>query len=280
MNKKEKQAMMIVKKEKKDWLPVEQNSMELSPIFNTSKEEQERGVIRRKLGNNRYIEVGSPVNSELVRNEDLVTLLSCFLLLKHSEKRGRSFETSYDQFFTLFDRGEGGGWRYERLKKSLERLQSNYATTNFWFDTINGERITLTKFHFIDGVDEGEKKSLRISLSEHIVKSMERGYLRWLEENELKEILHLRKFARVLALFLLKRTNSGPGVKFGLDKVLDILGVKEKYKKLPKFRRNENIKRYVIPAVERASNTIGYGSKYNPEEKMFYIWKEQKILRD
>ena len=147
-------------------------------------------------------------------------------------------------------------------------------------DTISGKRITLATFNFLDGVDEGEEQSLRISLSEHIAKSMERGYLRWLEENKLKEILHLRGHAKVLALFLLKRTNNGPGVKFILDRILEVLGVKEKYGKLPKFRRNENIKRYVIPTVERASNTIGYGSKYNPEEKMFYIWKEKKISGD
>ena len=280
MNKKEKQAMMIVKKEKKDWLPVEQNSMELSPIFNTSKAEQEKGVVRRELGRGRYIQISKDIKGNLIHFEDLSTLVACFLLLKHSRKRkGYSFETSYYQFLSIVGEGRGGK-DYKKLEQSLRRLQSCNITTNFWFDTISGKRITLATFNFLDGVDEGEEQSLRISLSEHIVKSMEMGYLRWLEENELKEILHLRGYAKVLALFLLKRTNNGPGVKFILDRILEVLGVKEKYGKLPKHRFNFYIKRRIIKAIERASNTIGYGSKYNPEEKMFYIWKEQKILRD
>ncbi|MDO9576068.1 MAG: replication initiator protein A [bacterium] len=278
MNREEKQAMMVVKKEKKKWLPVEQNSMELSLVFNATKEEQEKGVVRRKLGNERYIQVSKDIQGELIKPEDLLTFLGCFLLLKHSGKKGRSFETSYNQFFTLFGEERGGGWGYKRLKQSLERLQTNNITTNFWFDTISGKRITLQKFHFLETVGEGEEQSLRVRLSEDIVKSMEMGYLRWLEENELKEILHLKKFARVLALFLLKRTNNGPGVKFSLNKILDILGVKEKYEKLPGHRFNFYVKRTIIPAVEKASKTIRYGSKYDPKEKMFYIWKERKSL--
>lgn len=278
MNRLEKEVNVLIKK-KKDWLPVEQNSMELSLVFNTTKAEQKRGIVRRELGKGKYMQVSNPKDSELIRNEDLITLFSCFLLLKHSGKRkDHSFEVSYDQFFTLFGRGQGGGWRYERLKGSLDRLQANNITTNSWWDTINGERIVLAKFHFLDGVDEGKEKTLRISLSNHIVKSMEHGYLRWLEENDLKEILHLRKFARVLALFLLKRTNFGPGVKFSLDKVLDILGVKEKYKKLQRKFFNLSLKRTIIPAVEKAAKTIGYVSYYKKKEKIFIIEKQRKSL--
>jgi len=282
MNRKEKQAMMLVKKPKKKWLPVEQNSMELSPVFNTSKGEQKKGAARRELGKGKYIEISKNVKGELIQFGDLSTFLGCFLFLKHSQrrKRGCAFETSYYKFLsTLGERT--GGRDYEKLKKSLDRLNDNRITTNFWWNTISGERVILSKFYLINSIQIGEGKEkgkLRITLNRDIVKSMEHGYLRWLEENKLKEILHLRGNAKILTLFLLKQTNSGPGLKYSLEKIMDILGVREKYGYLPKFRRNENIKRYVIPAIEKAANTIGYGSKYYPEEKIFRIWKERKSL--
>jgi|GEM_PF-6824740 len=277
MNRTEKEINVLIRK-KENRLPVEQNSMELSPVFNTTKEEQKGGIVKRELGNNHYIEVGSPPNSKLIRNEDFVTLFSCFLLLKHSTKKGNAFETSYNQFFTLFGEERGRGWNYERLKKSLERLQSNYATTNFWFNTIDGERIAKYNFHFLESVGEGEEKSLRIRLSKDITESMEHGYLRWLEENKLKEILHLRGYARVLVLLLMKRINDGPGVRYKLENILDILGVRKMYEKLPGYRFNFYVKRRIIPAIEKAAGMIGYICTYKNKEKMFILEKKRDSL--
>ncbi len=277
MNRTEKQITVVLKK-KKEWMPVEQNFMELCPIFNTTKEEQEKGVAKRELGKGWYIEISKDIKEEeeLIRDEDLITLLCCFLLMKHSTRKGNTFETSYDRFFTQFGRGKykGGGWRYERLKKSFQRLQSNNATTNFWFSTISGERVVLARFHFIESVKEGEKQSLSISLNPDIVESMEHGYLRWLEEKKLKDILHLKKFARILVLFLMKRINDGPMVKYKIESILDLLGVREKYEKLPRYRYNFNVRRTVIPAVEKAANMLGYSCTYKQKEGM--VWIEKK----
>ena len=100
MNKNEQQ-IKVMYSSKKERVAVEQNSMELSCIFNTTKEEQKKGVARRDLGNGNYIKI-SNIGGELLRNEDLTTFLACFLLYKHSRrKKGYSFETSYNQFFRL-----------------------------------------------------------------------------------------------------------------------------------------------------------------------------------
>jgi len=107
---------------------------------------------------------------------------------------------------------------------------------------------------------------------------MEHGYLRWLEENKLKEILHLRGYARVLVLLLMKRINDGPGVRYKLENILDILGVREMYEKLPGYRFNFYVKRRIIPAIEKAAGMIGYICTYKNKEKMFILEKKRDSL--
>lgn len=261
--KKEQQNYIITKK--KETVPIEQNALELMGVLNTTKEEQEKGIAKRNLGNEKYIEIRAAVGKELCKREDIATLLVCFLFLKHHStvKKRYTFETSYRQFIEMLGL-DSGGWQEKEIKKSLDRLVSNFITTNFWWDTIDGERIVKSSFHFLGGIDEGEEKSLRITLAEHIAKSMEAGYLKFLEEHKLKDILKIRSyFAKTLVLLFLKRFWENNTREIFINTILEFLGVKKKYNTLSTKRRNENIKRYIIPAVQEAADFVGFAVTYN-----------------
>ena len=105
---------------------------------------------------------------------------------------------------------------------------------------------------------------------------MEKGYLRWLEEKKLKDILKLRGHAKILVLFLMKRLNDGVGLKFSLDYILDLLGLKEKYSKLPKFRFNFYVKKMIIPAMEKAANILGCSCTYYKKKGVVIIEKKKR----
>ena len=87
--------------------------------------------------------------------------------------------------------------------------------------------------------EEGEEESVRISFSEDIAKSMEMGYIRWLEDKKLKDILRLRGHAKVLVLFFLKRIGQEKLGVYTMESVLEYLGVKEKYEKMPTMYKNK-----------------------------------------
>ena len=281
----------VVKKESTK-IPTSMQAMELSLIFNTSSEERKQRWCQRSLKNDYYIKAAAPTANDpdqpgLIREEDLNTLLVCFLLLKHSRtKRDKyTFETTPYQILNFF-RGNKpgslpkefiGGSGYAQMKDSLCRMQSNHIETNFWWDTINGERIIKNNFNFVSSVVEGEKKSLRISLNKDIVESLEQGYIKFLEESSLRDILKLRGHAKVLALFLLKLLGSKPRQDLNLKTVLRYLGVEDKYKQLPVKFCNLNVKRHIIPAMEKASNAIGLSCVYNKDSQQFHLRRIGKI---
>ncbi len=288
----EQKEYAIAKKE--DTVSVEQNTMELMLVLNTTQEEQEKGIARRELGNGRYIEIQALRYGELCKREDITTLLVCFLLLKHAEKRkGCSFETTYYQISRML--GGTGGKDYKDIKNSLDRLSDNKLKTNFWWDTIAGERITKSKFSFLSRTDESEtKEHLRIIFDRYVAESMEQGYIKFLEEKNLKDILKIKSyFAKTLVLLFMKRFWEGNPMPHNLDTILEYLGIKEKYKNLPRWRRNDYIKRHIIPAVQEAARFLGYTAIYNDTgaknemgeiirdpkgEEKFRFYKEQQKL--
>ena len=273
----------VVKKESSK-IPTPMQAMELSLIFGTSPEERKQGWCKRYLKNDYYVEARALIPNpesepDLVRGEDLSTLLCCFLLLKHSSAGPSkyTFETSVYQMLLQLGDQPTGEERYKRIRDSLSRLARNSIFTNFWWDTINGERIIKNEFHFLGSVAEGERKSLRISLSPEIVESLERGYMKLLEESSLLDIIKLRGHAKILALFLLKLLGYKPQQDLNLQTVLRYLGVENRWSKLPPFRFNDNIKRTVIPAMEKASNAIGISCTYNKDKQQFHLRRIGKI---
>ncbi|HRR96940.1 MAG TPA: hypothetical protein P5150_09470, partial [Candidatus Ratteibacteria bacterium] len=293
--KKETEATRIVnlsKTHSKNNLPIEQNTMEFASVFNTTKEEQEKKIVTRYFpglnpqGEKRFVKFGTGTleGNELVKLEDLNTLLACFLLLQHADKRkGYSFETSYNKLakmvFDVPDSRPAGGREIAEIKKSLNRLSVCIMETNFWWHKIGNERIVKKITHLMAN-EEGEEESVRISFSEDIAKSMEMGYIRWLEDKKLKDILRLRGHAKVLVLFFLKRIGQEKLGVYTMESVLEYLGVKEKYEKMPTMYKNQEIKRTIIPAIEKAVKVLGLSYKIVPEkhpEKIF-IFKEQKKL--
>jgi len=291
----EKDSTRIVnlsKTKSKNNLSVEQNTLEFASVFNTTKEEQEKKIATRYLpGLNpqrerKFVKFGTGTleGNELVKLEDLNTLLACFLLLQHTDKRkGYSFETSYNKLaklvFDVPDSRPAGGREIEEVKKSLNRLSTCIMETNFWWDTISNERVIKSINHLMS-YREGEEESVNISFSEDIAKSMEMGYIRWLEDKKLKDILRLRGHAKILVLFFLKRIGQGKLGVYTMESILEYLGVKEKYEKMSIKYRNREIKRTILPAIEKAVKVLGLSYKTVPEknpEKIF-IFKEQKCL--
>jgi hypothetical protein len=280
----EEETQFPVAKKESPKIPTPMQAMELSLIFNTSPEERNQGWCKRYLKNDYYIEARALIpdpesEPDLVRGEDLSTLLCCFLLLKHS-KAGPSkytFETSVYQMLLQLGDQPTGEERYKRIRNSLSRLARNSIFTNFWWDTINGERIIKNEFHFLGSVAEGEQKSLRISLSPEIVESLERGYMKLLEESSLLDIIKLRGHAKVLALFLLKLLGSKPQQDLKLKTVLRYLGVENRWSKLPPFRFNDNIKRTIVPAMEKAAKAIGLSCAYNKDKQQFHLRRIGKL---
>lgn len=279
--------------EKRKNYPVltEMHSMELSPIFATTFEEREKGWCRRNLGDGKYIEAGRtklPDDKGLIREEDLSVLLICFLFLKHTKtnRDKYTFETTPYQILKIFGedkeiqkdiKGLIGGKNYQRLRDSLSRLLNNSISTNFWWDTINGERIVKYDFHFLDSVGEGEAKSLRISLSKDIADSIEKGYIRYLKRNSLLEIIRLRGHAKILALYLLKLAGYKKELEQNLNTILKLLGLEEKYKGMEKKYFNRYVKEVIVPAMEKASAVIGFHCEYKTEEEKFYLYKPRFI---
>jgi len=288
---KNRQKKQLAKTEKRRNYPVptEMHSMELSPIFNTTLAEREKGWCKRTLWNGKYIEAGKsglPSDKGLIRGEDLSVLLGCFLFLKHTNKikyDKYTFETTPYQILKLFGENKDiqrditGGKDYQRLRNSLNRLQSNNISTNFWWNTIKKERTVKYNFHFLESVGEGEQKSLRVRLSKDIADSIEKGYVKYLKKNSLLNIIRLRGHAKILALYLLKLAGHKKDLEQNLDTVLRLLGLEEKYKKMEKRYFNRYVKEVIVPAMERASETIGFYCKYREEEKKFYLHKPLSI---
>jgi hypothetical protein len=240
------------------------NALELGLVFNTTKEEQEKGIARRQLGNGKYVEIRAIVGKELCKREDISTFLICFLLLQHSNKRkGYSFETTYYQIGKMFE-GTGGS-QYKEIEKSLARLQENSVETNFWWDNGSGKRVIRAKFHWISSQFDEEKGFVRINLDEEIAKNMEKGYIKFLEEKGLKEILKIKSyFAKTLILLFIKRfSESGYIPEYKVNTILEYLGVKEKYDNYKMFIKRQAIKRTIIPAVQEAADFLGYSITYN-----------------
>ena len=287
---KDRQKKQLVRSEKKRnySVPTEMHSMELSLIFNTTLAEREKGWCRRDLWNGRYIEAGKsklPNDKGLIQGEDLSVLLGCFLFLKHSKTKHNkyTFETTPYQILRLFgedkdiQRDITGGRDYQRLRDSLNRLQSNNISTNFWWDTIKGERVIKYNFHFLESVGEGEQKTLRVRLSKDIADSIEKGYVKYLRKNSLLNIIRLRGHAKILALYLLKLAGHKKELEQNLETVLRLLGLEEKYKRMEKRYFNRYVKEVVAPAMERASKTIGFHCEYRGEEKKFYLHRPLSI---
>ena len=278
---KEKQLPVVGKESSK--IPTSMQAMELSLVFNTSPHERKQGWCKRYLKKDYHVEARAVIpepesEPDLVREEDLNTLLVCFLLLKHSRiKPSRyTFETTPYQITKFF--GEDvGGRQYADLKESLGRLQANRISTNFWWDTVNGERAIKNDFHFLNSVREGEEKSLRISLSEDIVESLEHGYVKLLTESSLRGILRLRGHAKVLALFLLKLLGYKSQQDLNLQTVLRYLGVENKYNKLPGYRFRFYINKIIAPAAEKAANAIGFSCTYDKARQQFHIRRIKRI---
>ncbi len=259
----EQQNYSITKKE--DTVSLEQNTVELMLVLNTSPEEQEKGIAKRELGNGKYIKIEATRTGELCKREDITTLLICFLLFKHADKRqGYSFETTYYRITQMLG-VKKGGWQYKEIKDSLRRLKQNNVETNFWWDTISGERIDISNFNFLGRIDENkEKELLQISFDKYVAKSMEEGYIKFLEEKNLKDILKIKSyFAKVLVLLFIKRFWDETPRQIQIDTILEYLGVKERYQQLPRYKRNFEIKRTIIPSVTEAAKFLGYSVTYN-----------------
>lgn len=280
---KQKKQLAVMVQKKRSNTPVPMQTMELSLVFNTSPDERKQRWCQRFLKDDYYVKSAAPTANDpdqpgLIREEDLNTLLVCFLLLKHSRIKPSkyAFETTPYQITKFF--GEDiGGRQYADLKESLGRLQANRISTNFWWDTVNGERAIKNDFHFLNSVREGEEKSLRISLSGDIVESLEHGYVKFLTESSLKGMLKLRGYAKVLALFLLKLLGYKPRQDLNLQTVLKYLGVEDKYNRLPRKYFNRNVRKYIISAMEKATSAIGLRCAYDKEKQQFHLCKVGSI---
>ena len=279
----------VVKKESTK-IPTPMQAMELSLIFNTSPKERKRGWCKRYLKNDYYIEARAAIpkfgnEPDLIREEDLNTLLVCFLLLKHSIVKldKYTFETTPYQITKLFrqptERGKEftGGKDYKWLRDSLCRMQANKIETNFWWDSVNGERVIQNNFSFLSSVTAGEQRSLRITFAPEILRSLEQGYVKFLEEKSLLDILKLRGHAKVLALFLIKLIGSKPMQVLNIETVLKYLGLQNKYHALEKKYFNLNVKKVITPAMEKASKSIGISCTYNKDKQQFHLRRIKRI---
>lgn len=258
---KEVKTGLMIRQEKGQAVRVEQNILDASVIFNTTEQERTRGVVERWVDKEKtkYIKLFARVEGELVKVEDLNFLLGCFLLLKHARVKVNKYtiETNYKQIGELLLLTDAG-LNYENIREGLSRLVTNFVETNFWWDTINGERIVKSEFHFLDRVDKGEVEKVRIRMNPEIVDSMEKGYLKVLEEKNLLKMLRLKGYAKVLALLFAKKLGIDQEKTYTIMYVLELLGVKEKYEKYERWERNEYFKRVIIPAVSQAADVLGY----------------------
>ena len=285
----EEMQFPVVKKETSR-IPTPMQAMELSLIFNSSPKERKRGWCKRYLKNDYYIEARAAIpklgdEPDLIREEDLNTLLVCFLLLKHSIVKldKYTFETTPYQITKLFrqptEKGKEftGGKDYKWLRNSLRRMQANKIETNFWWDSVNGERVIQNNFSFLSSVTVGEQRSLRITFAPEILRSLEQGYVKFLEEKSLLDILKLRGHAKVLALFLIKLIGSKHVQVLNIETVLKYLGLQNKYHALEKKYFNLNVKKVIIPAMEKAAKAIGISCTYNKDKQQFYLRRITKI---
>ena len=275
-----KQPARTIKK-KSQVAPVEQNVMEFSSIFATTPEDRKRGWFKIGLKNGKYAEIRAVIpkdgkQPDLIQEGDLDIFLLCFLMAK--DKKDYIFETSNYAMASLLEGGEKGppksGYDRTKTKNALRRLASNLITTNFWFNTINGERIIRNNFHFLDSLGEGKEDTYRIRLSKDIVKSLRRGYRKSVD---LEKVFHLRGYAKFLCLYLMKRIGAKKEFEHNLDTILRLLGLEKKYKKLPPKYFNRNVKKFIIPAMEKASETIGFHCEYKKEERKFCLHKSLSI---
>ncbi len=259
--KKEQQNYAIAKKETK--VPVEQNTLEMAIVLQTSPQEQKEGIARREFKNGDYVEIRKVVGKFLCRREDITTLLACFILFKHSEnKHGYSFETTYYKLNQML--GDIGGWQYKNIRESLSRLSENNIETNFWWDKGKKERVVRNTFHFLNSKAEIDEEKLKISFDEEIAKSMEQGYIKFLEEKDLKDILKIRSpFAKTLVLLFIKRFWEGSPTPHHINTILEYLGLKDKYEKFPRWKKNKYIRQSIIPAIQEAAKFLGYTVTYN-----------------
>ena len=271
-----KQLARTVKKEKRI-APVEQNVIEFSSMFAATPEDRKRGWFKIGLKNNKYVEIRAVIPKEgkqpdLIQEGDLDILLLCFLIAK--DKKDYTFETSNYAMASLLEGREKAppksGYDRTKTKKALKRLANNLITTNFWFNTIKGERTIRNNFHFLDSLGEGEEDTYRIRLSKDIVESLRRGYRKSID---LEKVLHLRGYAKFLCLYLMKRTGAKKEFEHNLDTILKLLGLEKKWGKLPKFRLNFYVERTIIPAMKKASGTIGFRCEYKKEEKKFCLYR-------
>jgi len=280
---KEVKTGLMIKQERGEKVAVEQNVLDASIIFNTTEEERKRGVVERWVDKEKtkYMKLFARVEGELVKVEDLNLFLGCFLLLKHARVKVNKYtvETNYSQIVELLLLTDAG-INYENIKEGLNRLVTNSVETNFWFDTISGERIVKSEFHFLDRVDKGEVEKLRIRINPEIVDSMEKGYLKVLEEKKLIKMLRLKGYAKVLALLFAKKIGIDQEKTYTISYSLELLGLKEKYEEYNERERNDYLKRVIIPAVSQAADVLGYTIRifvpnYRGEEIMVYPQRQK-----
>ncbi|MBA7492711.1 hypothetical protein ES702_03261 [subsurface metagenome] len=271
------------KDRKEDQLvPVEQNVMELAPIFGASRVDRREGRFQIDLAQGRYIKIAAVIpepgeSPELICGEDLDVLLVCFLLAK--DKKDYEFETSIYQILKFLGEDTSGGILYERVRKALTRLKNNQIETNFWWDTIMGHRVVKTQIQFLDSVAEGTQKSFRVRLNKEIAESLEVGYVKLLGRDLLQRIGKLRGYSKFLALYFIKRIGVKDAFQHNLETVLRLLGVEGRYKKLPRFRFNRNIKKFIIPAVKKAAEAIGFHCTYDKNTQQFHLRKARKLAQ-
>lgn len=280
----EKKERDIIVERKDSKVLASTQAMELSLVFNSSAEEKKQGWCKRFLGRGKYVEARALIpeagkDPDFFCSEDLSTLLMCFLILKHAKNKiGKyTFETTRYQMMKLLG-DDTGGKVYARLKDSLDRLQANNITTNFWWSTVLGQRVTETKFHFLESVTKGEKDTLQVTLGQKIVESLEQGYFKLLEESGLKKIIKLRGHAKVLALYIIQLIGRKEEQFLDLNTVLRYLGLEEKYNKLPGHRFTYYVRKMVVPAMGKACETIGYICSYDKEEKQFHIERKTQQM--
>jgi hypothetical protein len=261
---KEVKTGLMIRQKKGQTIRVEQNVLEASVIFNTTEEEQKTGAAKRWMDKEqtKYIEISKNVNSELIKLGDVNLFLVCFLLLKHARGKMNKYtiETNYKQIGELLLLTDAGP-NYQNIREGLDRLVSNLVKTNFWWDTISGERIVQSDFHFLEGVEKGEVEKLRIRINPKIVESMEKGYLKVLEEKKLVKMLKLRGYAKILALLFAKKLGIDQERTYTIMHVMELLGVKEKYVQYDPMKRNRFIKKVLITAIGKAADVLGYTIK-------------------
>lgn len=251
-------------KEHPQLVRVDGNTLELSVAFQAdhSGRNQEQRVIKLKNGNTITVIVPHYLGQPTTFDLDLV--LATFLLAE---------KNNFQEYkVSLYQLAKALGYKpqgrvIELLKKSIERMAAMLIKVTNYLDPHTHERYSELGFHFYDHFAYYQNQHhVKVKFSRFIEHALQTHYMKAIDYNT---ALSLKGYAKILYLQIAKLSGDKVELELNFSTVLMWLGKSDQYSKLKPFKKREYMKRFIHPAMEKA--TLAHSAKLTILQDKYHI---------